>query len=161
MPQKQKNCLVLTIIAKLWTSLKISWHKGYIVSNSFWVTIKKDWLSDLQCANLNACNTNPEEVIQFVKVVLAHSGKKMCKGFKVCTEIYLQMYPEEFIYLPLYNICNNTFDLDPVLHPWCRNLIIADIIKENRDFRNKGETTLCTCAIEDYELKLSLKKELK
>ena len=47
------------------------------------------------------------------------------------------MLPEEFIYLPLYNKKEITNDLIPVEQPWCKNLMIADIIdkKWNLDIK--------------------------
>ena len=62
------------------------------------------------------------------------------------------MYPEEFIYLPLYNNYDLTSDWIPVLQPLCKNLIIADVIKENGDFRKREDITLSTRIIKDYEL---------
>ena len=82
----------------------------------------------------------------------------MNKGFKVCTEIYLKMYPEDFIYMPLYNNCNITSDLVPILQSWFKNLLIADEIKENGDFRSNTEITLSTRTVQDYELKTLIKK---
>ena len=47
------------------------------------------------------------------------------------------MYPEEFIYFPLYNQKEITSNLIPVEQPWCKNLIVEDIIIKKNEFRHK------------------------
>ena len=68
------------------------------------------------------------------------------------------MYPEEFIYLPLYNNCGLTVDPVHILQPGCKNLLIADAIKENGDFRNKEEITLSSHIIQEFELNTLIKR---
>ena len=54
--------------------------------------------------------------------------KNLYTRFWICVENYLRMFPEEFIYSPLYNHKEITSDLNPVLQPLCNNLMIVDII---------------------------------
>ena len=68
------------------------------------------------------------------------------------------MYPEEFIYFPFYNQQEITNDLIPVEQPWCKNLIVADIINEKIEFRHGEAITLARRRVQDYEYKILLKK---
>ena len=61
--------------------------------------------------------------------------KNVYKQFKISTDNYLKMYPEEFIYLPLYGQQEITANLTSINQPWCKNIVIVDIMNENLDFR--------------------------
>ena len=61
------------------------------------------------------------------------------------------MIPEELIYFPLYNKNEITNDLILVEKPWCKNLMIADIIEKKMEFRHKGVITMVIRKIQDYE----------
>ena len=62
------------------------------------------------------------------------------------------MFPEEFIYTPLYNHKELTSDITPVMQPWFQNLMIADIVNSKMEFKKKEEITLSNRKIQEYEL---------
>ena len=66
------------------------------------------------------------------------------------------MFPEEFIYLPLCFQKEITNDLMVVEQPWCKNLMIADIIDDKMEFRHRSEITMTMRKIQDYEYKTLL-----
>ena len=68
------------------------------------------------------------------------------------------MYLEQFIYYQLYNKAEITQDLIPVEQPWCKNLIVADLLNDKMEFRKREEVTLAMRRIKDYENKTLLKK---
>ena len=57
-----QNGLGLTRISKSWTALKMSWRKRFFSSNSFWTTLKHEWLYDLGCENLDPRCTDSKVV---------------------------------------------------------------------------------------------------
>ena len=61
------------------------------------------------------------------------------------------MYPEEFIYYPLYNQKEITSNRIPGEQHWCKNLIVTDIINEEMVFRHREAITMVTQKIQDYE----------
>ena len=61
------------------------------------------------------------------------------------------MFPEEFIYLPIYNQKEITNDLIPVEQPWCKNRMIANIIDDRMEFTHLSVITLSTRKIQEYE----------
>ena len=77
--------------------------------------------------------------------------KHVYKGLIICVNNYVKMYPEEFIYYPLYNQKEITSDLISVGQPWCRNLIVADIINKKMEFRSREAITMVPRKITDYE----------
>ena len=68
------------------------------------------------------------------------------------------MYPEEFIYLLLYNQKEITCDLISVKQPWCINLMFANIIDEQLEIRHQSVITMSTRKIQDFEYKTLIKK---
>ena len=68
------------------------------------------------------------------------------------------MFPQQFIYLPIYNQKEITNDLIPVEQPWCKNLMIADIINDKMEFKHHSVIILSTRKIQEYEYKTVIKK---
>ena len=60
------------------------------------------------------------------------------------------------IYYPFYNPNEIISNLNPVVQPWCKNLIAADIINEKMEFRHRGAITMVPRKIQDYEYKTLL-----
>ena len=54
------------------------------------------------------------------------------------------MYPEEFIYLPLYDQQEITTYQTIIIQDLCKNLVIADLMNENHEFRKIEELTMAT-----------------
>ena len=71
---------------------------------------------------------------------------------------FFEIYPEEFIYLPINNQKEITNNLIPVEQPWCKNLMIADNFDDKMEFRHRSVITLTTRKIQDYEYKTLIKK---
>ena len=150
---KAQDGLGLTRISEFWTALKISWLRRFCSSNSFWIKLKCEWLRNLGCADLEPRCTDSKVVELICKKCPNPFWKNVYKGFKICVSNYLEIFPKEFIYLPLYNQKEITGDLIPVEQPWCKNLMIADIIDDKLEFRHRSVITMSPRKIKDYEYK--------
>ena len=85
----------------------------------------------------------------------------MYKGFKVSVVNYLKMYLGKFIYLPIYEQQEITTDVTTIIQPWCKNLVIADLMTRNLEFRKVEETIMATRQIQDYEYNMIKKDKNK
>ena len=57
-----QNRLGMTRIYEFWVALNISWLKRFVSSNSFWITIKSEWLCNLECVDLDPRCTDSKVV---------------------------------------------------------------------------------------------------